>query len=248
MGEKNKSIGDYPPLQAWLNKHEARFCYSLLPRIDKDSTPSIECWRVGNSVAFIVLYPGTRGWDIVTGCASNDIDKTLDDVEERVGIKGTFSAITAEIEEQERQREKRKADLAEHNAPEWEKPGLTAMQVRDAIIAEVGMMAGARTPEMQAAYDRALAREGKIDTPNGPIHSTEDLALVVRVYLDWVHQNRSPEYDIDDRVAAKKQMAVYEDRLKEMSSWNAGRGRQVPFKLTETEKKALRKASKDPKR
>ncbi len=37
--------------------------------------------------------------------------------------------------------------------------GRTSGQIRDEIIAEVGMMADARTPEMQARYDAAVARE-----------------------------------------------------------------------------------------
>lgn len=37
--------------------------------------------------------------------------------------------------------------------------GRTSAQIRDEIIAKVGMMAEARTPEMQARYDTAVARE-----------------------------------------------------------------------------------------
>jgi hypothetical protein len=55
--------------------------------------------------------------------------------------------------------------------PRWTKPGLSASEVREAIIAEVGMMAADRTPEMQAVYNAALAREGKIDSISGPITS-----------------------------------------------------------------------------
>jgi hypothetical protein len=53
--------------------------------------------------------------------------------------------------------------------PRWAQPGLSSSEIRDAIIAEVGMMADARTPEMQAAYDAALAREGKVDSPDGGV-------------------------------------------------------------------------------
>jgi hypothetical protein len=51
--------------------------------------------------------------------------------------------------------------------PRWAQPDLSSNEIRDAIIAEVGMMADARTPEMQAAYDAALAREGN-DSLAGP--------------------------------------------------------------------------------
>jgi hypothetical protein len=37
--------------------------------------------------------------------------------------------------------------------------GLTATEIRDSIIGQVGMMASARTPVMQARYDAAVARE-----------------------------------------------------------------------------------------
>jgi hypothetical protein len=55
--------------------------------------------------------------------------------------------------------------------PRWAQPGLSSSEIRDEIIAEVGMMADARTPEMQAAYDAALAREGKVDSATGPTTS-----------------------------------------------------------------------------
>jgi len=62
----------------------------------------------------------------------------------------------------------KEASVDEQVPPRWAQPGLSPSEVRDAIIAEVGMMADARTPEMQAAYDAALAREGKVDSPAGP--------------------------------------------------------------------------------
>jgi len=37
--------------------------------------------------------------------------------------------------------------------------GRTSQEIRDEIIAKVGMMADARTPEMQARYDAAVERE-----------------------------------------------------------------------------------------
>lgn len=42
--------------------------------------------------------------------------------------------------------------------------GLTCEEIRDEIIRKVGMMADARTEEMQARYDAALEREGKEDS------------------------------------------------------------------------------------
>jgi hypothetical protein len=43
--------------------------------------------------------------------------------------------------------------------------GLSSRLIRDEIIQKVGMMASARTPEMQARYDAALARESVCEHP-----------------------------------------------------------------------------------
>jgi hypothetical protein len=53
--------------------------------------------------------------------------------------------------------------------------GLTSEDIRDEIIQKVGMLAAARTPEMQVRYDAALEREGKKDSPEGPVRVTEIL-------------------------------------------------------------------------
>lgn len=45
-----------------------------------------------------------------------------------------------------------------NEVPAWAKPGLTYVEVQAAIIAEVGMMANARTPEMSRAYRAAVER------------------------------------------------------------------------------------------
>jgi hypothetical protein len=64
--------------------------------------------------------------------------------------------------------------------------GKTSAQIRDEIIAEVGMMASARTPLMQARYEAALLREEAaratgtegatgVDDPVRPKHYQGDL-------------------------------------------------------------------------
>ncbi len=60
-----------------------------------------------------------------------------------------------------------------YNAPRvyawrWQDPNATATEVRDSITGCVGMMADARTEEMNTAYINALVREGKVDTCDGP--------------------------------------------------------------------------------
>ena len=63
------------------------------------------------------------------------------------------------------------ADAVDHSAAieQDTRLGRSSQQICDEIIAKVGMMADARTPEMQARYDAALQREGKIDSATGPI-------------------------------------------------------------------------------
>lgn len=75
--------------------------------------------------------------------------------------------------------------------------GRTSAQIRDEIIAKVGMMADARTPEMHARYDAAVARERRspeddtlfitITGPRGhaPI-------VIARAVLEMLHEADIP--------------------------------------------------------
>jgi hypothetical protein len=198
------TISDYPALQAWLDKHEARFCFSLLPRTDKQSTPSIEAWRVGTGIAYVVLYPGTKGWDIVTGCSSHEIAKTFADAESRLGVHRDqltvpFTAFASEI----------------------------GGQVTIAVTGCTGQHTAGVCSDPNCRFRAPTGEQGATATVVGePLKSASDLAETVRVYLDWLRQNRSDKYDLDDRAEAKKQMAVYEEQLKQLSGWHEGRGRR----------------------
>lgn len=80
-------VANYPPLQAWLQKIEAR-CLSQTPT---DGTPFkryIEVWQAPGSTPFIVLVRSFRhGWDIFTPANTTRIDTTLADAEARIFSK-----------------------------------------------------------------------------------------------------------------------------------------------------------------
>ena len=72
--------------------------------------------------------------------------------------------------------------------------GSTSQQIRDEIIAKVGMMAAARTPEMQARYDAAVERERSIAnadksslcvTVNGPGNAK---TVIARAILEMLQE------------------------------------------------------------
>lgn len=62
-------------------------------------------------------------------------------------------------------------ERAPFDRPAWARPGLSSDDVKTAIIQAVGCMADARTPEMQAAYDAAMARESGLSPPASSWHA-----------------------------------------------------------------------------
>ena len=72
--------------------------------------------------------------------------------------------------------------------------GRTSQQIRDEIIAEVGMMAYSRTPEMQARYDAAVARECGQATALGDTFvtvtgsSSGDATTIARAILEMLQE------------------------------------------------------------
>ena len=87
-------VSNYPPLQTWLDKHDAR-CMWQRSMQDEDSaqvrdrgypTAYIECWMVNSRPVIIVVHANKHGWEIYT--ALNDIrtGTTLKDAEQRVSV------------------------------------------------------------------------------------------------------------------------------------------------------------------
>lgn len=146
-------ISDYPPLLEWLNKHDAKCLWyvSDWERGVKKPLRHVEAWLVRGALVLVVLYAERRGWHIYTEANTTDIAAQFADVERRIRISAE------EFVDTERDRQ----------FTAWA-ANKSAVEIRDAIIQQAGMMASARTPAMQAAYEAALAREGKVDSPDGP--------------------------------------------------------------------------------
>lgn len=81
---------NYPELETWLDKHNARFGYRLNPSGPAGvGMPAIEGWRIGASIVLITFYCATDkqprgGWDLYTAGDSLDVAKTLADAEDRL--------------------------------------------------------------------------------------------------------------------------------------------------------------------
>lgn len=81
-------VGNYPRLQAWLDKHEARPMWSLINGDGLDTAQaSVEGWMVrGGAIAILVIHANKQGWNIFTSCDSNKIDETFADAEQRLKL------------------------------------------------------------------------------------------------------------------------------------------------------------------
>jgi len=89
-------VSNYPPLKAWLDKHEAR-CQWQLPSNPRpndaawDWSPGsyIEGWRLkgSNAVVILVVHSNKMGWDVFTSVGTNNVGDTLEDAEKRLGLK-----------------------------------------------------------------------------------------------------------------------------------------------------------------
>lgn len=175
-------VSDYPPLHDWLNKHDARCIWyvSDWERGVKKPLRHVEAWLVRGALVLVVLYAERRGWHVYTEANTTNIVAVFADIERRIGVADpgahpdpiTNAAELATIALLDGPpSNKVRYQIEEDPTTKWARLGRTATAetIRDEIIRSVGMMADARTPAMQAAYDAALAREGKIDSPAGPI-------------------------------------------------------------------------------
>jgi hypothetical protein len=86
---KNKPwVGNYPPLDAWLKKHNGRCMWQLRNGGTEDDPQSyLECWLVNTRPVLIQVHANQHGWSIFTELDSSKIDETLTDAEKRLGIK-----------------------------------------------------------------------------------------------------------------------------------------------------------------
>jgi hypothetical protein len=105
--------------------------------------------------------------------------------------------------------------------------GRTSLQIRDEIIQKVGMMADARTPEMQARYDAAIARESEgpgtgsmIVTITGP-HG-EDATTIARAVCEMLS-----EADIDNSMPEESDNPYAGDSTEQLYSLRRRAGLRV---------------------
>lgn len=81
-------VSNYPPLQAFLVKYEARCDWQVrLGGDEDDPTGYIEQHRFPNGrTCIIVVHANLHGWDIFTPANTAKIDETLLDVIERLNL------------------------------------------------------------------------------------------------------------------------------------------------------------------
>lgn len=78
-------VDNYPPLKAWLDKHEAR-CNWQLP-LSKRGETFVESWSMPNGHDFLLtIHAYRRGWNLYTADRRGEIVVTLEDAEERLGL------------------------------------------------------------------------------------------------------------------------------------------------------------------
>jgi len=85
-------VENYPPLRDWLKKHEARCMWQLpmQPEHGREEPPTayVEQWMFPKTsrMVVVVVYANKMGWDVFTSSNEHQIDATLEDAEERLGL------------------------------------------------------------------------------------------------------------------------------------------------------------------
>jgi len=82
-------VDNYPPLKAWLDRHEARCNWQLPLGGTKDNpTGFVESFMVkdGGEV-IVVIHARQLGWNLYTPCHSNGIAATLADADARLRLE-----------------------------------------------------------------------------------------------------------------------------------------------------------------
>jgi hypothetical protein len=92
---------NYPPLEAWLDKHNAQCMYQLptsprQPTDDEDWQPRayVEMYLIGGRPCIVIIHANKMGWEIYTPIGSTKITETFADAEQRLGIGDASDAIS----------------------------------------------------------------------------------------------------------------------------------------------------------
>lgn len=72
-------ISNYPPLDEWLKRHEARCAWQRY-----DARMNLEGWMIGTRLCIVMVHANGGGWDIFTPSPSLIVTETLRDAEERL--------------------------------------------------------------------------------------------------------------------------------------------------------------------
>jgi hypothetical protein len=86
------SVKDEPTLEDWLESQRARRVSQTYSGEMSGGVPShvLEVWKFPNGrIAVVVVRSGGLGWDIATGCGSDDPDDVLSDAEVRLELPST---------------------------------------------------------------------------------------------------------------------------------------------------------------
>ena len=86
-------VSNYPPLQEWLDKHEARCTFQLPMQCEHDRngeppTAYVEQYLFPktNTLAIVLVHGRKMGWDIFISSNDHEIKSTLEDAERRLGL------------------------------------------------------------------------------------------------------------------------------------------------------------------
>ena len=83
--ENDPIISNYPPLDQWLAKHDARRQWKLPGGPISAPSMSVEGWLIGGQLFLIMVHANQIGWDLFTSCHDRNVKITLADAEARLG-------------------------------------------------------------------------------------------------------------------------------------------------------------------
>lgn len=84
--ENKPWTSNYPPLNEWLHKIEAR-CMDQIPVGDPENPRAyLEKWIVNGRVFALEVRADQHGWEIFTANYTNSVDETFADAEKRLGV------------------------------------------------------------------------------------------------------------------------------------------------------------------
>ncbi len=75
------TVVDFPPLDAWLRKHNAKWLWCA-----DTHHATVQTWEINGRIFLILLYTVAPAWDIFTSHDGNGVYESLLDADRRLGI------------------------------------------------------------------------------------------------------------------------------------------------------------------